>query len=78
VAELKAQLSAIKKRPGVNTLGNGTAVTVETIADPVAAWNEAVDSRVKAGVPKAKAIRQVVLANPELHQAYLEAAKADR
>lgn len=44
--------------------------------DPIAAWNTAVAEQQKLGKSKAAAIQAVVRANPELHQAYIEAYNA--
>lgn len=70
-----AEAEAKANAPGVDALGAGETKADEA-ADPVAAWNEAVAAKVAAGLPQAKAVAAVVHENPELHQAYLEAANA--
>ena len=37
-----------------------------------ARWNAAVAKHVKAGLPKSKAIRAVVVEDPDLHKSYLD------
>ena len=74
--ELKEAAENAAKKPGVDTLGNGKNLKAgEEITDPQAAWNEAVEEKVKAGRTRPQAIRQIVRENPKLHEEYLEAVK---
>jgi len=52
--------------------GKGGSVAEES-SDPIAAWNEAVAEKMKAGKSKASAISALVKENPDLHQSYLAA-----
>jgi len=76
LAESKAQVAALKARPGVQPIGGAPAAD-GGIADPRAAWNEAIAAALKAGAKsKLEAGRIVDRRNPELRQALLEAGKA--
>ncbi len=67
--EAKAQAA----KPGVDALGGGSDANKATAADPIAAFDQAVAEKVKAGMPKPRAISAVVKADPDLHEAYLAA-----
>jgi ATP-dependent protease ClpP protease subunit len=79
IADLKAKIEAqpANKKPGVAALGNGASLPAarEETGNPTDLWNAAVQRHVAAGKPKAKAIRDCVRENPELHQQYLEACR---
>jgi len=66
-----------KRKPGVQPLSTESE-NKSHATDAIAAWNEAVAERVKAGQPKAKAISALVKAEPDLYAAYLEAYNAER
>lgn len=76
-AAAEAKATAEAKRPGVKPLRDQASAEAAG-ADPIADWNEAVEAKVKAGMAKDRAIRSVVHANPDLHQAYIEAVNAGR
>jgi hypothetical protein len=48
------------------------------VGGPIAAWKEAIEAEVKVTADRARAVRNVVRRNPELHKAYLEAYNAER
>ncbi|MFZ5833018.1 MAG: signal peptide peptidase SppA [Planctomycetota bacterium] len=76
------EAKAAAKKPGVETLGAGKpaqkAAADETAGDPIAQWNEALAAKVKAGVPRSRAVSLLVAEEPELHKAYLAAYNAAR
>jgi hypothetical protein len=82
MTEQNRRLEAAKQRPGVEPVGTKPTKTTGgqmiNQADAVAAWNEAVAAKTAAGMTKAKAIRAVVMENPDLHTAYVEAANTAR
>ena len=71
------QAKAAASKPGVDPLG--TANTRGTGGDgydePVAEFNRRVDEKIKAGMNNMRAVRAVVEADPDLHQAMLGARK---
>lgn len=78
--ELKAELAKKQtqssgKGSGVDPIAdlakNGTAT--EEASDPIAAWNEAVAEKVKAGMTTKAAVAAVTRANPDAHKAYIAA-----
>ena len=70
--EARAKLT----KPGVPPLGS--AAGKSDAADPVAAFKNAVNEKIAAGMAKAKAMSMVVRENPELHAEYLAAVNARR
>ena len=70
ITELEA---AAPKKPGVTALGEASAPKKESLVDPKVAWNDAVEAKVKIGMPKSKAIAAVVRENKELHEAFVAA-----
>jgi ATP-dependent Clp endopeptidase proteolytic subunit ClpP len=63
-----------RKAPGVDPLASGASEdSEEESGDPIAAFEAAVESRVKKGMSKLRAVREVTLKEPGLHQAYLRA-----
>ena len=67
-------LEAAARKPGVKPLGTenqipGASSRTGVSDDPVTAFNDLVDEKIKAGMPKPAAIRAIVRAHPELHQA---------
>jgi hypothetical protein len=46
--------------------------TTQELKDPIGIFNAKIDAKVQQGIPKVKAIGQVVAENPELHSAYLQ------
>ena len=75
LAETKAQLAAAKARPGVAPIGGAPAADAG-IADPRAAWNEAIAAELKAGAKtKLDAGRAAARKHPELLKAVQEATK---
>ncbi len=78
IADLKAAGTPLPKKPGVQTIGNGSELKQDgSIVDPIAAWNAAIEAKVKAGSSRQNAVKAVVRENPDLHDAYLKAV-ADR
>jgi len=68
---------AAKPAAGVEPLGDATSnATGNDGADPVTAWNDAVNAKVKGGMTKPRAISAVVKADPELHQAFIAASNS--
>jgi signal peptide peptidase SppA len=64
---------------GVEPLGGGAGKSPATVAgDPVAAFHDAVASKVAAGMKRDKAVVAVVHENPELHDQFVAAVNADR
>lgn len=72
-AEEKAKTPA--KAEGVEPL-TGASKPAESATDPIAAWSDAVDAKVKAGLARPKAIAAVARENAELHAAYIAAYNA--
>lgn len=78
-AEAKAAEAAAKsavKPVGVEPLGTAAkegAKDVEASADPVAEWDSCVRAEVAKGRTRAQAISNVAKADPDLHQAYIDA-----
>jgi len=79
LAAARAEASEVKaaaaiRKPGVDTLGNGPSLKADAGAsDPIVAWNEALQAKIRLGLSKPRAVSAVVHENPELHQAYLAA-----
>jgi len=61
---------------GVKTHGDGAPEQSST-QDPIAAWNEAVEAKVKSGKQKSSAICELAKESPELHASYIKAYNAD-
>jgi len=83
IASLEAsndQLKAGAGKPGVTGVTDRPAATAtreEATAEPIKAWEDAIEARLKGcGGDKAKAIRQLAKEKPELHASYLEAYNA--
>ena len=57
--------------PGVEPSGRQPAAASD--GDPIAAWHEEVDAKIKAGMPRMKATAAVNREHPEVRQAYVEA-----
>ncbi len=74
--ELKAQIEAAKKKPGVEPLGGGEKPGGQTGGDPEAAFEAAVEEKMKTGVSKSAAVAAVVKGNPELQATFIEAHNA--
>lgn len=72
-AEEEKKAAEAKARSGVLPVGTATGRGGQTAT---AEWTEAVSEKMKAGLPKSKAIRSVVIERPELHQSYLSEANA--
>lgn len=66
-------------KPGVQPVNAGATATKGSSSseDPVVAWEEGVNEKVKAGMTKAAAVRALVIENPELHTAYIAAYTAE-
>lgn len=67
------QAQAAAAKPGVDPVKTEQKAAASEATDPKAQWSAAVAEKVAAGLPRAKAIAAVVKAQPELHQAYIEA-----
>ena len=77
VTALKAELAALKAKPGVAPVGGKPADDGAADADPLAAWNEAIAAELKAGAKtRVEAGRAAARKHPELRQAVLEAGKS--
>ena len=72
------QAKAQAKKPGNQPVVSGTAAASATEGDPIAAWDNAVATKVKAGMSKATAIRKCVHEDPDGHQAYIAAYNTQR
>ena len=70
--ELKTQTAAAAKRPGVEPVG-GNHQSAAASGDPIAAFNEAVAEKMKAGTPKRQAVREAIVEDAGRYEAYLEA-----
>ena len=69
-AKAKAKSRGVKPVPsGASAKGGQTAT---------ARWNDAVAEKVKAGLPRAKAVRAVVLEDPDLQTDFIAEANAGR
>ena len=67
------------KKIGVEPVGTGKAAAgADVDGDPIAAWQDGIAEKVKAGKSRADATRAMVKEQPELHQAYLDATNAKR
>jgi len=76
-AEAKADAEKAKAgKPGVDMLGGG-GNSGDGVADPVAAFHDAVEEKMKAGMSKPDAVRSVIKSNPDLHASYIEAHNAE-
>lgn len=92
-AAAEAEVAAVKAAPpvapvagaaksgiGVKPLGMGGGAGPEEEdggGDAVAAWDAAVENKMKAGLDRVGAIRAVAVKDPELHRAYLAAHNAE-
>ncbi len=65
-------LKAAQAKPGVKPVASGEKV--EGDADPIAAWRDAVAAEKKVTADPAKAVRNVIRRNPELHKSFIEAS----
>lgn len=77
------KLKAAANKPGVSGITDrrpGAAATAEEPAgDAVSQWDAAVAAALtRCNGDRAKAVRSVARANPELHQAYIQASNATR
>lgn len=72
----KTDLAAKTPAPGNDPVGDGAAPKAEITGDVLAQWDQLVESKVKPGMPRAKAISAAVKENPELHTAMLAAYNA--
>lgn len=71
---MQAERDALKTaKPGVEALGSRDSAASAESGDPIERFNQAVAEKTKQGIDKAKAIRQVVKADPDLHAVYLAA-----
>ena len=70
------QAKAAANRPGVDALGGGGSGASDFDGDAVSAWNAAIAEKQKTTKDRARAVRQVVHEQPDLHEAYLEAVNA--
>jgi hypothetical protein len=62
---------AAAAKPGVKAITTSNGNDPVTEGSPIVQWNEAVAGKVKAGLPRDKAIAAVARENPDLHDAYL-------
>jgi len=82
--QIKAQqeeierLKAEQKTPGVDAVGTTGQSPASDDGDPIAAFTDAVDAKIKAGLTRHKAVAAVVRADPELHAAYVAAVNEAR
>jgi len=74
-AEAEAEKAKAGK-PGVDALGGGKG-KAEGEGDPLAAFQAAVDEKLKTGLSKPDAVRAIVKEQPELHAGYVEAHNAN-
>lgn len=61
---------------GAAAVPEGETATVAdggSTGDPIAEWNAALDAKVQARIPRARAVSQLVKAKPDLHQRYVAA-----
>ena len=72
IAEAKAQTAAAQDAGGVDPVAT-TGAAKTTDSEPMAAWNEAVAEKVKAGMSRPKAVAAVARENPELREAMVQA-----
>ena len=72
-AEEEKKAAEAKAKSGVLPVGDGKARGGQSAT---AEWNETIADKMKAGLPKSKAIRSVVIERPELHQSYLAEVNA--
>lgn len=71
--EEEKQAAAKAKARGVPPAKAGTGKTGQTAT---ARWNDAVAEKVRAGLPKAKAVRAVAIEDPDLHREMIAEANA--
>jgi ATP-dependent protease ClpP protease subunit len=67
---------AAAKSSGIKPLGIGQATNGDAAGDPIAEFTRLVNEALAAGKPRAKAVSDVIAANPQLHADYLEAYNA--
>lgn len=72
-AEAEANAQRAAADDGVAPLAAGGATDDGTENDIVAQWDEKVDVRVKKGMTKAQAVRDITIKEPEFHKSYLRA-----
>lgn len=74
IAELKERASsAPRKRPGVEPVGQSASAKPDAGADPLDAFDEAVQELVDKGVPRHQAHQRVCQERPDLREAYVAA-----
>lgn len=73
----EAEKVAVAKKPGVKLLADG-GKTEGAIADPATEWQAAIDAKLKAGLPRDRAVRAVAHERPELREALVAAANEGR
>lgn len=71
-----AEAKAKAAKPGLDLLREGNRAAKHDAGDPVAAWNDAINTHIKAGKSKRQATLAVAAAEPELHDAYIAAVNA--
>ncbi len=77
-AKAEAEAAAKAKGHGVKPVPSGSGATVKGGQTAMARWNDAVAAKVATGLPKAKAIRAVVIEDPELQAEFIAEANAAR
>lgn len=84
MAEQRARLTALRQEAAAGTIGpiasslatNQSGARPSAAADPIGAWNAAIQAKLAAGRSRQQAIKQLVREEPELHQAYIAAYNA--
>ena len=77
LTETKEKQQSAEQKPGVDALG-GQADKREPAEDAIGAFNAAVAERIRGGVDRRTAVRQVARSQPELHREYLLATNTGR
>lgn len=64
-----------KPKPGFTPHAEKNVTASESGSDPIAAFNEAVGEKVRAGMSKSKAVGAIVAENPQLHAEFVAASQ---
>ena len=71
-------LKAVNQGPGAGARSAGKGLRPLAGSEAIAQWDRAIEAKVSAGKSKAKAARELVEENPDLHTAYLAAVNSAR
>lgn len=76
MAEVAARAPGVDPLPAGSARRQAQSGASASSGDATSQWKEALAEKVAAGIPKAKAVSQLVREQPELHQAYIDEANS--